>query len=102
MTRAELKRFSVPAGLSEEGFRSWIAATLLQTPIVVLTVQRIESGSDVNEGDFHALMLGIGANPDEYPARDRMMVLQRWLEYFLGDDFSIVADSVKLVKSRQL
>lgn len=98
VTRAELRRFGVPSGLREAGFRSWIGAILAQTPIIERTISHIEDRRDMDEGTFRELLSSVGADTDEYPIRDRMRVLQRWLEYFFGGDFELVADSVRLVK----
>ena len=101
VTRTELQRFRVPRGLNEASFRSWIGAMLAQTPIVEKTINHIEESADISESIFQALLSDVGADADEYPVRDRMMVLQRWLEYFLAGDYELVTDSVKLVRSRR-
>ena len=101
VTRTELQRFRVPRGLNEASFRSWIGAMLAQTPIVEKTINHIEESADISESIFQVLLSDVGADADEYPVRDRMMVLQRWLEYFLAGDYELVADSVKLVRSRR-
>ena len=98
VTRAELRRFQVPLGLREAGFRSWISAILAQTPVIERTINHIDDRRELNEGVFRDLLSQVGADTDEYPARDRMKVLQRWLEYFFGGDYELVADSVRLVK----
>lgn len=101
VTRTELQRFRVPPGLSEASFRSWIGAMLAQTAIVEKTINHIEHSADISESTFQRLLSDLGADAEEYPVRDRMMVLQRWLEYFLAGDYELVADSVKLVRSKR-
>ena len=102
VTRAELRRFQVPPGLREAGFRSWISAILAQTPVIERTINHIDDRREINEGVFRDLLSQVGADTDEYPTRDRMRVLQRWLEYFFGGDYDLVADSVRLVKYGEL
>ena len=75
---------------------------LAQTPIIERTVSHIEERRDINEGFFRDLLLEVGADAEEYPVRDRMKVLQRWLEYFFAGDYEIVADSVRLVRYGRL
>ena len=99
VTRADLRRFCVPLGLNEAGFRSWVGAMLAQTPIVEKT---INYSLDISESVFQGLLSDVGADAEKYPVRDRMIVLQRWLEYFLTDDYELVTDSVKLVRSKRL
>lgn len=101
VTRTELQRFRVPHGLNEASFRSWIGAMLAQAPIVEKTINHIEHSADISESMFQVLLLDVGVDAEEYPVRDRMMVLQRWLEYFLDGDYELVADSVKLVRSKR-
>ena len=98
VTRTELRRFRVPCGLNEASFRLWIGAMLAQTPIVEKTISYIEQSAYISESTFHDLLSDVGADAEEYPVRDRMMVLQRWLEYFLAGDYELVADSVRLVR----
>lgn len=101
VTRTELQRFRVPCGLNEANFRLWIGAMLSQVPIVEKTTNYIEQSAYISESTFHDLLSNVGVDAEEYPVRDRMMVLQRWLEYFLAGDYELVADSVKLVRSRR-
>lgn len=98
VTRTELRRFRVPYGLNEANFRLWIGAMLAQTPIVEKTINYIEQNAYISENIFHDLLSNVGADAEEYPVRDRMIVLQRWLEYFLAGDYELVADSVRLVR----
>ena len=102
VTRSELERFCVPHGLNEAGFRSWIGAVLSQMPIIEKTISHIEDRLDLSENVFRGLLSEVGADIEEYPVRDRMVVIQRWLEYFLAGDYELVADAVRLVRSRRI
>ncbi|MDE0448371.1 MAG: phospholipase D-like domain-containing protein [Spirochaetaceae bacterium] len=100
--RAELGRFSVPVGLNESDFRSWVACILSHSRIVELTTKRIQQGEDINENMFREMLVQIGADPDKYALQEVMTALQRWLEYFLPGHYGITTESVKLGQAKRI
>ena len=95
----ELEKIGAVPGMSEETFRTWVAATIIQTPLVSRVLQRIDKEGQVTEAALSDLLAEIGADDKEYRTRDVLEILKRWLTYFLPTQYETAQDSIKLIKA---
>ena len=98
----ELEKIGAVPGMSEETFRTWVAATIIQTPLVSRELQRIDKEGQVTEAALSDLLAEIGADDKEYRTRDVLEILKRWLTYFLPTQYETAQDSIKLIKAKKL
>lgn len=98
----ELAKYGTVPGMSEETFRTWIAASIIQTPLVSRVLQRIDEEGQVTEAALSDLLAEIGADDKEYHTRDVLEILKRWLTYFLPTQYETTQDSIKLIKAKKL
>ena len=83
----ELKHIGAVPEMNEEEFRTWVAATINQTPLVGRVIQRIDKEGQVTEAVLSDLLAEIGVDATEYRAREVLEVLERWLTYFLPMEY---------------
>ena len=95
----ELSNFGLVPGMSESQFKSWIASSILQTPLVVGVLNRIESKGSISETTLAELFTEIGVELDTYSPRDSLKILQRWLSFFLSSEYETTPESIKLIKT---
>ena len=98
----EITHLGTVPGMDEEGFRAWVAATIIQTPLVVGVIEHIEQEGQLTEDGLSDLLVKIGANIEEYRPRNALEVLERWLTYFLPAQYETARDSIKLIKARKV
>ena len=98
----DLEQIGTIAGLDEEGFRMWIAAVIIQAPLIERVIYRIENEGQVTEQWLSGLLTTIGVDTRKYQAREVLEVLKRWFTYFLPTQYETAQDSIKLVKARTL
>ena len=98
----ELAQIGTVPGMDEEGFRTWVAATISQTILVDAVIQRIDKEGEVTEAMLSDLLTEIGIDEKVYRTRDVLEVLERWLTYFLPAQYETARDSIKLIKARKL
>ena len=98
----ELEQIGTVRGMDEEGFRTWVAATICQTPLIARVVQHIEKEGDVTEHWLGDLLAEIGVDSEEFGPRDVLVILERWLTYFLSNKYETARDSIRLIKAKEL
>ena len=98
----ELAKIGTVPGMNEETFRTWVAATIIQTPLVSRVLQYIDNEGQVTEAVLSDLLAKIGADDKEYRTRDVLEILKRWLTYFLPTQYETAQDSIKLIKAKKL
>ena len=98
----ELTRLSVSPGMDEFEFRAWVSSSILQTPVVVGVLRRIEAEGSVNEEALAQLFDEIGVDPNEHAPRQGLRTLQRWLTYFLSDGYETTSESIRLIKAKEI
>ena len=98
----DLSKLGVIQGMKEPEFLSWIAASISQTAIVGRVLEWIERQGEAKESDMRDLLVEKGIDIGKYRPRDVLMVLERWLTYFLPDRYETARDSVKLIRARRL
>ena len=100
--REDLAQIRAIPGMDEDEFRAWVAATINQTPLVSRVIQCIEEKGEVTEAAVKNLLGEIGADINKYGPRDVLEVLERWLTYFLPEQYETARDSVKLIKAKKV
>ena len=100
--RQELRQLGIIPGLDEGGFRTWIAAAIVQTPLVNNVIARVESQGHVSEQWLRDLLSELGVDSKERRPRDVMETLKRWLSYFLQMKYQTAQDSIKLIRARTI
>ena len=98
----DLSKLGVIKGMKEPEFHSWIAASITQTAIVARVLEWIEREGEATESDMLNLLVGKGIDIEKYRPRDVLVVLERWLTYFLQERYETARDSVKLIRARRL
>ena len=98
----ELRDFGIAPGMTESEFRTWVAAAILQTPLVDAVIRHIENVGSIAEVALERLLTEIDVNTEEYPARSGLLILERWLTYFLSGRYQTTPDSIKLVRAERL
>ena len=98
----ELTRLGVSPGMDESEFRAWIASSILQTPVVVGVLRRIEAEGSVNEEALAQLFDEIGVDMNEHAPREGLRTLQRWLTYFCSDGYETTPESIRLIKAKEI
>ncbi len=98
----DLAQFGAVPGMDEEGFRSWVASTISQTPLVAWVVQNIDTTGQVTEAELSSLLAKIGVDENLHRARDVLEVLERWLSYFFHMQYETARDSIKLIRATKL
>ena len=98
----ELARLGVSPGMNESEFRAWVAISILQTPIVVGVLQRIEVAGSVSEEALARLFDEIGVDMNENAPREGLRTLQRWLTYFLSNGYETTPESIRLIKAKEI
>ena len=98
----ELAKIGTVPGMNEETFRTWVAATIIQTPLVSRVLQYIENEGEVTEAVLSNLLVKIGADDKESRTREVLEILKRWLTYFLPTQYETTQDSIKLIKAKKL
>lgn len=97
-----LAQIGIVSGLDEEGFRSWVAASISQTPLIATVIQQIDSKGQVTESVLSAVLVEIGIPSEEYQPREVLEMLERWMTYFLPARYETARDSIKLIKAREV
>ena len=100
--REDLAQIRAIPGMDEDEFRAWVAATINQTPLVSRVIQCIEEKGEVTEAAVKNLLGEIGADINKYGPRDVLEVLERWLTYFLPEQYETARDSIKLIKAKKV
>ena len=98
----DLRQIGAIPGMDKDGFRAWVAATINQAPLVRRVIQCIEEKGEVTESVLKDLLAEIGADIDEFRPRDVLEVLERWLTYFLPEQYETARDSIKLIKAKKV
>ena len=98
----ELAHLGVAPGMSEGDFRAWVAATITQTPLIRGVTQRIEEQGAMTEPALEQLLAGLGVATSDYPAHQGLVAIQRWLDYFLPDQYQTTQDSIKIIRATNL
>ena len=98
----ELTQLGTVPGMDEEEFRAWVAATIVQTPVVVGVIERIDREGQLTEDGLSNLIAEIGANTKEYQPRNALEIFERWLTYFLPAQYETARDSIKLIKAKKV
>ena len=98
----ELAQIGILPGMDEEGFRTWVAATIGQTPLVGRVIQHIDERGQVTETALSDLLAEIGADTKECPPRDVLEILERWLTYFFPTQYETARDSIKLIRAKEV
>ena len=98
----ELTRLGVSPGMNGSEFRAWVSSSILQTPVVVGVLRRIEVEGSVNEEALAQLFDEIGVDPNEHAPREGLKTLQRWLTYFLSDGYETTPESIRLIKAKEI
>lgn len=99
---AELEGLGVVSGLEEVDFRAWVAASIVQTPLINGVVQYLESEGPLVEESFALILDDLGIDSENYSAQSGLKVLERWLSYFLPDQYQVIRDSIKLIRVREV
>lgn len=98
----DLTQIGVIPGMDEEGFRAWVAATIMQTPLVSQVIQLINNEGQVTEDMLRNLLTKIGVNVEQHKPRNVLETLERWLTYFLPTQYQTTQDSIKLIKAKKI
>ena len=98
----ELSQIGVVAGVSEEEFRAWVAATINQTPLVAQVIEGINTEGEVNERVVGEILAEIGVDERTSRPRDVLEILERWFTHFFPEKFVTVQDSIRLIRAREL
>ena len=98
----ELTRLGVSPGMNDSEFRAWVSSSIVQTPVVVGVLQRIEVEGSVNEEALAQLFYEIGVDLNEHAPREGLRTLQRWLSYFLFDGYETTPESIRLIKAKEI
>ena len=98
----ELTQLDVIPGMDEEGFRAWVAATIVQTPLVVRVIKHIDQEGQLTEDELSDLLAEIDATAEEYRPRNALEILERWLTYFLPTQYETARDSIKLIRAKKV
>ena len=98
----ELTRLGVSPGMDESEFRAWVSSSVLQTPVVVGVLRRIEVEGSVNEEALAQLFDEIGVDRSEHGPREGLRTLQRWLTHFLSDGYETTPESIRLIKAKEI
>ena len=100
--REDLAQIRAIPGMDEDEFRAWVAATINQAPLVSRVIQCIEEKGEVTEATVKNLLGEIGADINKYGPRDVLEALERWLTYFLPEQYETARDSIKLIKAKKV
>ena len=98
--REELEKIGVIPGLNEEGFKTWIAGTIVQTTFVSSVMKHLENYRELTETDVAKILTGMNVSPESRSARDVLEIVGRWLRYFLEEPYEETSDTKKLIKAR--
>lgn len=98
--RQELLALGVSPGMRESEFRAWIGAAIMQSPLIAAVMRWVDERGDMNELALEGILIEIGIDPETYPPKEAIQVLQRWLTHFLSAQYETVRDSIKLIKAR--
>ena len=98
----ELEQIGVSPGMSEEEFRMWIAAAIIQTPLVSRVKQYLDEHGEVTEAVIFDLLTGISVNTQVNSPREVLQVLERWFTYFLAEHYETTPDKIKLIKAKSV
>ena len=98
----ELSQLGVSPGMNESEFRAWVSSFIVQTPVVVGVLQRIEVEGSVNEKALAQLFDEIGVDLNDHAPREGLRTLQRWLTYFLSDGYETTPESIRLIKAKEI
>lgn len=96
----EIGILSVIPGLDEDGFREFVATSIIQTPLISRVMNRIESAGQVTEIELQKLLVEVGVDVSLHNPHDVLQILERWFSYFFQDRYETASDSVKLIKAR--
>lgn len=100
--QTELDLLGVRPGLDEDDFRVWVAGSIAQTPLVSRVMREIETAGSLTESSLASLLHEIGIRPRDYEPRAGIQMLERWLTYFLPDQYQTIQDSIKLIRAKDV
>ena len=100
--KEELTVIGALPGLDEDGFRTCVAATIIQSPLISRVIGQIESVGQVTEETLQAILVDIGADESQHNPHDMLQTLERWFSYFLSNQYETASDSIKLIKARKI
>ena len=96
----EIGTLSVISGLDEDGFREFVATSIIQTPLISRVMNQMESAGQVTETELQRILVEIGIDVSQHKPHDVLQILERWFSYFFQDRYETASDSVKLIKAR--
>ena len=88
--------------MSEYEFRDWVAAKIVQTPIVGRVIQCIDLNGEATEKDVGELLREFGSDSEALQPRDVLEALARWMSYFLPTHYETARDTIKLIRATNL
>ena len=98
----EIAQLGVAPGISEGDFRAWVAASITQTRLIRGVIRGIEEHGAMTEPALEQILSGLGVTSSEYPARQGLVAIQRWLDYFLPAEYQTTQDSIKIIRATNL
>ena len=98
----ELTQLGTVSGMDEVEFKAWVAASIIQTPLVAGVMRCIDQKGQVTEDVLKDLLTKIGIDVERYRSRDLLEILERWLTYFLPSKYETARDSVKLIRANNV
>ena len=98
----ELTQLATASGMNEVEFKAWVAASIIQTPLVAEVMRCIDQKGQVTEDALNDLLAKIGIDVERYRSRELLEVLERWLTYFLPSKYETARDSVKLIRANNV
>ena len=98
----DLSFLGLAPGMTEEEFNASVAFAIAQAPVVEGALLLIDTTGDVAEPEFVDLLRHVDAEADlpAGSAADLLVVLQRWLSYFMPDGYETAPASIKLIKAK--
>ena len=98
----ELLFLGLAPGMSEDEFRERVAIAMAQSPVVRQTLLLIDETGEVTEAAFDDLLKRLQASRPEGEVADSLIVLQRWLSYFMPDSYETTQESIKLIRAKRV
>ena len=98
----ELVLLGIAPGMSEDEFRDRVAIAMAQAPVVRQTLLLIDETGEVTEAAFDDLLKRLQASRPEGEVADSLIVLQRWLSYFMPDSYETTQESIKLIRAKRV
>ena len=98
--REDLSRVGIAPGMSEPGFREWIAAAISQTPLIHTVVERIEQDGEVTEWDIATFLRQYDIDAEVVHPRELLENLERWMTCFFPAQYETARESIKLIRAQ--